>query len=136
MNSIKSARSASFFKPANTIFVPGMYFFGLMRYSYICLSDQVMPEVLFASEYGNPSSVPEGRPKMPHKFGPCLLLPPLSIVWHWAHFALKSLAPFFSSPAGTVTSGSALPMLLDTWIVNTETGLVVKIADTLLPNYL
>mmetsp|Transcript_135544 Transcript_135544/g.270433 ORF Transcript_135544/g.270433 Transcript_135544/m.270433 type:complete len:111 (-) Transcript_135544:220-552(-) len=46
----KSARSDSFFMPANTIFVPGMYFFGLIRYSNMCLSDQRMPEFLFASE--------------------------------------------------------------------------------------
>merc|ERR1719191_1617817 len=47
---------------------------------------------------------------MPHRGGPCFELPPFSIVWHWAHLALKSLAPFFTSPAGTSTSGSAIGM--------------------------
>ena len=28
---IKSARSSGFLRPANTIFVPGMYFFGFKR---------------------------------------------------------------------------------------------------------
>jgi len=45
----RSARSLSFFMPAKTIFVPTMYFFGFTRYSYMCLSLQTMPEVLFAS---------------------------------------------------------------------------------------
>merc|ERR1719434_594483 len=79
MYSIRSARSFSFLIPAKTILVPGMYFFGLTRYSYMCLSDHTMPEFLFASEYAKPSSVPDWRPKMPHRLGPCLLLPPLSI---------------------------------------------------------
>merc|ERR1719335_1852849 len=82
MYAIKSARSLSFFRPANTILVPGIYFFGFTRYSNMCFSDQTIPEVLLASEYGNPSSVPEWRPMMPQRFGPCLLLPPLSMVWH------------------------------------------------------
>merc|ERR1719254_435305 len=46
----------------------------------------------------------------PHSGGPCLALPPFSMVWHWAHLALKSLAPFFTSPSGTVTSSSAIGM--------------------------
>mmetsp|Transcript_88152 Transcript_88152/g.138075 ORF Transcript_88152/g.138075 Transcript_88152/m.138075 type:complete len:114 (-) Transcript_88152:214-555(-) len=50
-----SARSLSFLRPANTIFVPGMYFLGLIKYSNICLSVQVMPEFLLASEYAKPS---------------------------------------------------------------------------------
>merc|ERR1719152_755865 len=122
MYSMMSARSLSFFRPANTIFVPGMYFFGLTRYSNMCLSDQTIPDVLFASEYGNPSSVPDARPMMPHRLGPCLLLPPLSIVWHWAHFALKSFAPFFASPSGTSQSGSGLDMVSNTWVENTKVG--------------
>merc|ERR1712039_398653 len=59
INAIRSARSLSFLIPANTIFVPGMYFFGLIRYSNKCLSDQMMPEFLFASEYPKPSTVPD-----------------------------------------------------------------------------
>merc|ERR1712039_789171 len=65
MYSMRSARSFSFLIPAKTIFVPGIYFFGLTKYSYMCLSDQIMPEFLFASEYANPSSVPDWRPKSP-----------------------------------------------------------------------
>ena len=42
MYAIKSARSCAFFKPANTIFVPGMYFFGFSRYSNKVSLDQVM----------------------------------------------------------------------------------------------
>eukprot|EP00443_Scrippsiella_acuminata_P123602 CAMPEP_0115630982 /NCGR_PEP_ID=MMETSP0272-20121206/30761_1 /TAXON_ID=71861 /ORGANISM="Scrippsiella trochoidea, Strain CCMP3099" /LENGTH=35 /DNA_ID= /DNA_START= /DNA_END= /DNA_ORIENTATION= len=34
------------------------------------------------------------------------------MVWHCAHLALKSLAPFFTSPAGTSTSGSAMGIVL------------------------
>merc|ERR1719373_1218731 len=48
---------------------------------------------------------------MPHRGGPCLALPPFSMVWHCAHFALKSFAPFFMSPSGTSTSGSGMGML-------------------------
>merc|ERR1711933_381141 len=107
MYSIRSARSLSFLIPAKTILVPGMYFFGLTRYSYMCLSDHIMPEFLFASEYAKPSRVPDWRPKTPHRGGPCLALPPFSIVWHCAHFPLKSLAPFFRSPSGTSTLGSS-----------------------------
>merc|ERR1740121_1229815 len=79
---MRSARSLSFLMPANTIFVPGMYFFGLTRYSNMCLSDHTIPEFLFASEYANPSQVPEVRPMMPHRGGPCFALPPFSTVWH------------------------------------------------------
>merc|ERR1712217_197705 len=57
--SMRSARSFSFFIPAKTILVPGIYFFGLTRYSYMCLSDHMIPEFLFASEYAKPSSVPD-----------------------------------------------------------------------------
>eukprot|EP00449_Zooxanthella_nutricula_P024739 CAMPEP_0198532040 /NCGR_PEP_ID=MMETSP1462-20131121/29126_1 /TAXON_ID=1333877 /ORGANISM="Brandtodinium nutriculum, Strain RCC3387" /LENGTH=55 /DNA_ID=CAMNT_0044261937 /DNA_START=121 /DNA_END=284 /DNA_ORIENTATION=- len=44
----------------------------------------------------------------PYKGGPCFALPPFSHVWHWAHLALKSFAPFFTSPSGTSTSGSGI----------------------------
>merc|ERR1719330_1897682 len=103
---MRSARSLSFLMPANTIFVPGMYFFGLTRYSNMCLSDQRMAAFLFASEYAKPSQVPEVRPSTPYRGGPCLALPPFSTVWHCAHFALESFAPFLASPSGTSTSGS------------------------------
>jgi len=39
---IRSARSASFFRPANTIFVPGMYFLGFSRYSNNVSLDHTM----------------------------------------------------------------------------------------------
>merc|ERR1719152_146092 len=112
MYSMMSARSLSFFMPANTIFVPGMYFFGFTRYSNMCLSDQMMPEFLLASEYAKPSTEPEARPKSPKRGGPCLTRPPFSIVWHCAHFPLKSFAPFLASPAGTSTLGSAMTIVL------------------------
>merc|ERR1719476_1111787 len=44
----------------------------------------------------------------PQSGGPCFALPPFSMVWHCAHFALKSLAPFFTSPSGTSTLGSGI----------------------------
>merc|ERR1711879_1129324 len=69
MYSMRSARSFSFFMPAKTILVPGMYFFGLTKYSNMCLSDHTIPEFLFASEYAKPSSVPDWRPKTPHRGG-------------------------------------------------------------------
>merc|ERR1719201_2922333 len=80
---IRSARSFSFLRPAKTILVPGMYFFGLIKYSNMCLSDHVMPEFLFCSENAKPSVVPDWRPKMPQRGGPCFALPPASMVWHW-----------------------------------------------------
>lgn len=40
---MRSARSFSFFSPANTIFVPGMYFLGLSRYSNSVSRDQTTP---------------------------------------------------------------------------------------------
>merc|ERR1712079_340535 len=78
MKEMRSARSLSFLMPANTIFVPGMYFLGFTRYSNMCLSDQRMAAFLFASEYAKPSQVPEVRPRTPYKGGPCLALPPFS----------------------------------------------------------
>merc|ERR1719230_502366 len=107
---MRSARSASFLIPAKIIFVPGMYFLGLIKYSYMCFSDQTIPEDLLASEYGKPSVVPDGFPKIPYRLGPCFAAPPASIVWHCAHLALNSLAPCFTFPSGTVTSGSARDM--------------------------
>merc|ERR1712048_510393 len=65
MYSMRSARSFSFLIPANTIFVPGIYFFGLTKYSNMCFSDQTMPEFLLASEYAKPSDVPDVRPNTP-----------------------------------------------------------------------
>merc|ERR1719229_109693 len=108
MYAMRSARSFSFLMPAKTILVPGMYFFGFTKYSNMCLSDQVMPEFLFASEYAKPSQLPDWRPMTPQSGGPCLELPPFSMVWHCAHLALKSFAPFFTSPSGTCTSGSGM----------------------------
>lgn len=40
---MRSARSLGFFSPANTIFVPGMYFFGFSRYSKRVSSFHVIP---------------------------------------------------------------------------------------------
>merc|ERR1719161_2354273 len=78
----RSARSFSFLMPANTILVPGMYFFGFTKYSYMCLSDHTMPEFLFASEKAKPGVEPLGRPMMPHMGGPCFTRPPSSQEWH------------------------------------------------------
>lgn len=41
---MRSARSWGFFRPANTIFVPGMYFFGFSKYVKSVSLFQVMPE--------------------------------------------------------------------------------------------
>lgn len=46
---IRSARSFALFRPGNTIFVPGMYFFGLIKYSPRVSSPHVMPEFLLAA---------------------------------------------------------------------------------------
>merc|ERR1719261_3418 len=82
MYSIRSARSLSFLIPANTILVPGMYFFGFTKYSNMCFSDHTMPDDLLASEYAKPSVVPDCLPKTPQRGGPCFALPPASMVWH------------------------------------------------------
>merc|ERR1719316_925442 len=74
----------------------------------MCCGLHTMPELLLASEYAKPSTLPAVRPKMPYRFGPCLALPPLLMVWHCAHFDLNSFAPFLASPAGTSTWGSAM----------------------------
>merc|ERR1719401_1528990 len=50
MYAMRSARSLSFFRPANTILVPTMYFLGFIKYSNMCFSDHTMPEFLLASE--------------------------------------------------------------------------------------
>ena len=47
---MRSFRSVSFLMPANTIFVPGMYFLGFSRYSNSVSSPQVMPLETFAAE--------------------------------------------------------------------------------------
>ena len=39
---MRSARSWGFLRPAKTILVPGMYFFGFTKYSNMCLSDLVV----------------------------------------------------------------------------------------------
>lgn len=43
---MRSPRSLGFFSPANTIFVPGMYFFGFSRYSKRVSSFHVIPVVI------------------------------------------------------------------------------------------
>lgn len=68
---IKSLRSLSFFKPAKAILVPGMYFFGFSRYSNSVVSSQVMPLLMFAAVYENPSAWPVLRPKMLRVGGEC-----------------------------------------------------------------
>jgi len=112
MYDTRSARSAGFFRPANTILVPGIYFFGFTRNSYMCLSDHVIPLDLTASEYPKPAVRPALLPKSAQSGGPDLRFPPSSIEWHCAHFALKSFAPFLTSPTGTSTSGSGLPIAI------------------------
>merc|ERR1719420_1296232 len=62
----------------------------------------------------------------PQRLGPCLAGPPATIVWHCAHLDLKSFAPFFASPSGTSTSGSArVPIVAgeaDAWEVGAQSG--------------
>jgi hypothetical protein len=45
---IRSALSCGFFRPANIIFVPGIYFLGASRYSNKVSSFHVMPLFLLA----------------------------------------------------------------------------------------
>jgi hypothetical protein len=40
---MRSARSSGFFRPANTILVPGMYFFGSRRYAKRCWLSHTIP---------------------------------------------------------------------------------------------
>merc|ERR1712154_546908 len=77
-NAIRSSRSFFFLRPANTIFVPGMYFLGFVRYSSRVSAPQVMPFFLLASVYVKPAACPVCRPMRPFKLGPCLCLPPFS----------------------------------------------------------
>merc|ERR1712062_855373 len=98
---IKSARSFFFLIPANTILVPGMYLAGFSRYTHNVSFDHVIPFFTLAAEYAKPAACPAFRPIIPQRLGPALCLPPLSTVWHCAHFCLNILAPFVASPAGT-----------------------------------
>merc|ERR1719163_2278679 len=101
------ARSLGFFKPANTILVPGMYFLGLTRYASSTSVVHTMPELLLAAEKEKPAVVPAVRP-----IRPCLWGPPCSTVWHCEHLVLKILAPFLAdimtveSEYGVVSMGS------------------------------
>lgn len=69
-------RSFSFLRPAKTILVPGMYFFGLMRYVIKVSVDQTTAFLMLASEYAKPAAWPDCRPKRPLRFGPTLCGPP------------------------------------------------------------
>merc|ERR1719491_1821017 len=91
---MRSLRSAFFFNPANTIFVPGIIFLGFTKYLFSVFLSHVSPELRFAAEYENEAMVPDVRPTIPHKLGPCPLGPPLFVLWHCAHLAWKILAPF------------------------------------------
>jgi hypothetical protein len=68
---MRSARSFSFFRPAKTILVPGMYLAGFSRYRKRCSEPQRMPDPLLAAVYAKPSTEPEWRPTMPWRLGPC-----------------------------------------------------------------
>lgn len=91
---MRLARSLGFLRPAKTILVPGMYFFGLKRYWKRCSLLHTMPDDLLAAVYEKPGVVPAARPRRPCRLGPCLCGPPASTVWHCAHFFLKILAPW------------------------------------------
>ncbi|CAH0694604.1 unnamed protein product [Spodoptera exigua] len=97
---MRSARSLGFFKPANTILVPGMYFLGFSKYSKRVSSPHEIPLDLLASEYEKPAAWPVLRPQKPCRLGPTLCLPPASTVWHWAHLWTKIFLPFSAFPAG------------------------------------
>lgn len=53
-----------------------MYFFGLVKYSSIVLSSQVIPLDFIAFEYEKPAAVPDFLPITPWRFGPTLWGPP------------------------------------------------------------
>jgi len=79
--------------------MPTMCFVGGIQYTIMCLEDQVVvPDVLSPAEWGNPSLLPHGRPRIPCRFGPCFVNPPSLAAWHCAHLDLKSFAPFLTSP--------------------------------------
>lgn len=63
-------------------------------------SVQTTPFCLLASVYWKPSTRPDLRPNRPCKFGPILLEPPASRVWHWAQRVLNKFAPLESEPWG------------------------------------
>lgn len=63
-------------------------------------SFQTTPFCLLASVYWKPSTWPDLRPKRPWRFGPTLLEPPASRVWHWAQRVLNKFAPLESEPSG------------------------------------
>ena len=75
-----SARSLSFFRPANAILFPGMNFLGFRRYWSRTSAVQVTPDSLFAFEYANPGTVPEVRPTIPYRLGPTPLAAPC-VLW-------------------------------------------------------
>lgn len=91
---MRSFLSCFFLSPANTILVPGIIFFGFVKYLFSVFLSHVSPELRFADEYENPPILPASRPTIPHKLGPCPLAPPFSVLWHCAHLAWKILAPF------------------------------------------
>ena len=97
---MRFSRSGFFLRPANTILVPLMYFFGLRRYSKRVLSSQMTPDSLLAVEYEYPAAWPDCLPKRPWRFGPCLCPAPASTVWHCEHLVLKILAPSAEWGAG------------------------------------
>ena len=49
-------------------------------------------------------TLPASSPMIPNRFGPCMLGPFCVMVWHDAHLALNSLAPFLASPVSGLTS--------------------------------
>src|SRR3990170_4000662 len=72
-------------------------------------SPHTMPAAFIASEYLNPSTVPELRPNSPFRLGPILFLP-ASRVWQALHL-LNTFLPASASPAhaGPADSASTSP---------------------------
>src|ERR1700754_1252664 len=80
--------------PAKPIAVPGTKPFGLARNLFKSSNVQVPPLPFMAAEKLNPPlPSPFFSLTVPNRFGPTRLGPPLSKVWHAAHF-LAAAAPF------------------------------------------
>src|SRR5262249_28250370 len=99
----RSSISLSFLMPAKIIFVPGTLARGSLMYSLNAASPHVMPELLLASLYVYPSTVPDFRPSNPFNSGPTLFAAPSPTAWHGAHLRNDV------SPAATSCASAADP---------------------------
>src|SRR6185437_9740780 len=85
-NASTSARSCGSLSPAKVILVPGANVRGLVSHLLRLSQFHVPPTFFSASEKAKPlrsSAMP--APRMPHRFGPSWLAPPLSALWQAMH---------------------------------------------------